>query len=371
MFGLHLSAMSPRLSKHLTCVTAVSAVIFIFMALVFKSQILMSMTASKQTSLIPIHVRKYIIENYTESEKITDQVKDFKFETTNSESPEAQEVVKTSKKGTTLEPGYTGGRDKWMELWSRHYNNTRNLPKGVQIYKTALNLADAELTLTLLQILTTMMELHNITYFIYGGTLLGSLRHHGTIPWDDDTDILVDFKHRNKLRDIMQQFKPDYLLHSPNRFTTWKFFSKKSRPTLNIHTQKWKWPFIDIFFFKRKKNVIKDVSWAGNNVIYPQKLIFPLSKRPYAFMNLYAPCDSYAFVTMNYNLSECVSRDWDHSKELKIAKRTQTIHCDTLRQYYPFVYRRNSGKDVTENLMLKEIILQTRVLPRCKYKHDE
>ena len=45
-----------------------------------------------------------------------------------------------------------------------------------------------------LNVLASILEAYDITYWLNGGTLLGALRHCDLIPWDTDGDVMVPYR---------------------------------------------------------------------------------------------------------------------------------------------------------------------------------
>ena len=58
---------------------------------------------------------------------------------------------------------------------------------------------------------------NDLTYYALGGTMLGAMRHHGFIPWDDDIDIGMPRADYEKLEDLMtNQSNHKYVLETQN-----------------------------------------------------------------------------------------------------------------------------------------------------------
>ncbi|WP_228410407.1 LicD family protein [Erysipelothrix piscisicarius] len=62
-----------------------------------------------------------------------------------------------------------------------------------------------EKNLEILEYFDAFCTEHNLQYSLLGGTLIGAIRHHGFIPWDDDVDLMMPRDDYEKLSKIWNQ----------------------------------------------------------------------------------------------------------------------------------------------------------------------
>ena len=66
---------------------------------------------------------------------------------------------------------------------------------------------------------------NNIKYTVLDGTLLGTIRHHGMIPWDGDIDVALTPKEFEKLKKVFENYNGRYYLN----YIPGHFYKKKGR----------------------------------------------------------------------------------------------------------------------------------------------
>lgn len=70
--------------------------------------------------------------------------------------------------------------------------------------------------LDLLSVFRSFCEKHDLKFYAQGGTMLGAVRHHGFIPWDDDIDLAMMREDFDKLLQLIETEK----MPKPYRFLT-------------------------------------------------------------------------------------------------------------------------------------------------------
>jgi phosphorylcholine metabolism protein LicD len=134
-----------------------------------------------------------------------------------------------------------------------------------------------------LKIISYLFNENNITFWIIGGTTLGSVRHNDIVPWDDDADIGIfdyDMETVLELNDELNEIGYEIV-------PAWKIYKFRKIGT--------EYPFIDIFCYKKEGNRYimnrQDIREIWPNEYYLVNELFPL--KLYKFGNGFLPGPNY------------------------------------------------------------------------------
>lgn len=94
------------------------------------------------------------------------------------------------------------------------------------------------LELNILKDVADFCEENGLRYYLCGGTLLGCIRHHGFIPWDDDIDIIMPRPDYMKFIKLYNNKESVYRVNSLETDSSWysAFAEVEDTRTLKIYT---------------------------------------------------------------------------------------------------------------------------------------
>ncbi len=141
---------------------------------------------------------------------------------------------------------------------------------------------------------------YKIKYFAMAGTLIGTIRNGGLIPYDDDIDLGILFDDIHKIHKYSNK---NYY------FQVFVFGYKFKKRGSNI--------FIDLFLFEKDKNIYKVI-----NNLYPKEAIkedelFPLTPKKFNNIQINVPYKYKKYLNRAFN-------DWDKTLVIDCGHMSDT-----------------------------------------------
>jgi hypothetical protein len=244
---------------------------------------------------------------------------------------------------------------KTTAMW-RSFQNRNIRLKMAQMKERILGKEDKHLLMTTLKVFLSVVRKSKIGYMIYGGTLLGSWRHHGLIAWDDDVDIFLNVKDKPRLIVALLKLENYTAMNTGSRV---KFFSNNA-PVTTLYG--WKWPYLDLQFYTGNETHIWDVAREFSRTKYSRNDTFPVHIRPFEGLDVIAPAKSLKFLWAYYGKTKTCSTGWYAHKEEK-GVSVVSVPCKQLADSYPFVHRlvQKNGM-MEETLKFRNHVLQRKLV---------
>lgn len=232
------------------------------------------------------------------------------------------------------------------------YINVTNIKKHEKKYTEEFQIiSDFDKTEinNLLKIFTEYLDNNNITYWIIGGTLLGSVRHGDFIPWDDDADIGIFENDFNKLIELSSKFNSlGYEIVSE-----WKIHKFRK---IGIT-----YPFVDIFLYTNINNTYclnsQELREKWKNEYYTHDELFPLKKYNFGNLKLNGPNYPIAYLNRMYIEWQYFGiKTFNHKTMSNIDYKITLDYSNPSHKLKPYILvKDNVSKNKNDNPYLREL----------------
>ncbi len=197
------------------------------------------------------------------------------------------------------------------------------------IYYTISDIPNTEISnvnriYDLLQQVTCELDRNGIEYIITSGTLLGSVRHQGMIPWDDDADIAIVMEDNEDPVQIKQKVLDCLKVLNKNNINS---YEHRVGNILIAHFNNTP-SCVDIFFLQKTNE--DSSSFGGKtpyrylapfdtkypNEYYFYNEIFPIKEYTFGPIILKGPNNPYLFLERTYPNWRDTASKWNHFRQI-------------------------------------------------------
>lgn len=282
---------------------------------------------------------------------------------------DAETVARKRKSKSAADVGKDQTHSVSSRMYFRSLNQSRKLNETLR-FRRQLKRSERVTLLKMFGVVTGALRAINATFWIDGGTLLGSFRHHNLIPWDDDVDLVLRRSQMGEARRAIRALEPAYRLHVKKDATgsamlAWRVFaSNRSVPVTKKHIR---FPTVNLYFYAQNTTHVwlepHNIWWY---LVWRRSTVFPLHLRPFDRYWVPAPCNTRSYLINEFNDTQvaykCVSPRILHRKG--IEQRRTSVPCRTLR-WLPLVRRqrqRDGHRSVVESLMRGDTSLRQHTI---------
>lgn len=210
-----------------------------------------------------------------------------------------------------------------------------------------------------LKLIIDICKKHHIEYFMIGGSLLGTIRHDGFIPWDDDVDLGMTRRNYNEFVRVA----PVELQHT-------HYFMQTADTDPNFAFSYMK--ILDTNTYIEEKNNVND---ARKGVFVD---IFPLDKIPHqpevrqAVYNRFKFYDTTILLRLGYNVVRTPFRKDPEDKSLNLFMTVANMkekreNIMRLYEHEPFHHYKNYASQYAYNM---EVMSQKEVYELTTHKFE-